>query len=402
MLKRKKHCFVCSENFITSQIGAKFCSPECRRIAKQQRQAETKEKKVSRKIAKLPVNDAWRWVAKECKRAGTVEVLQGVDLEKLLAIYTYRYKCYGYDSKKGVSRFHICHIYPVNGDKRVGLLHHLNLFVGDHLSNQKHGAKDYGEGLYIDRDSLQNKWVVSGDHTEREVLTLIESYLGDKLKCYLLGNPVRKSVRFTLIDRILKYETGRDRGELEKLSTAALREIDANRRGKIGYSVSIAPKRTLTVYCDELTRLIDELDDCQWRDHLIVCLDGVRVLASYLAMREGFLYSSPFSEILVKVDHVSFTPFVLREGKDDSKLRDFIRITCFETLSGKCLEIEQFRNTLKSYLCFNQSIPLIHSKRACWTEEWNIFFDKQLPSLLSSCESLGIVSEELDWLKASA
>lgn len=111
-IQRVKVCAVCATEFTTSQIKAKYC-PDCRGKAKHQNQKDRRQKTAEKRIVKLPASEEWLWVAREVRRAGTVECLHShtiETLEQLFELRNYKYKTYDFDFEKKRSKFHLCHI----------------------------------------------------------------------------------------------------------------------------------------------------------------------------------------------------------------------------------------------------------------------------------------------------
>ncbi|SEC13357.1 hypothetical protein [Pseudomonas anguilliseptica] len=223
-LERIYTCSVCSTSYPTTRYSnTHYCSPSCRSKARS-------DKTAAKRIEKIPYSDNWLWIAQECRRAGTAEVLQDVDLEKLFEIYNRRYKCYGWDSDKKQSKFHLCHISPVSGNGSVGLLHHQNLFIGGSLPNQVQGTKYYkGAGLSIRSIKLLPKWRVAKEDSDKQVFATIQTYLGSKLTDYAKANPIRKANRFVIADRIFKLDNNTlPLSDLRKMSTSNLMQLEAD------------------------------------------------------------------------------------------------------------------------------------------------------------------------------
>ncbi len=344
-LERSYICSECDTSYTTSRYSkTHYCSPSCRSKARSQRTA-------SKRIEKLPVSNAWLWVATQCSRAGTVEILQDVDLEKLFSIYNYRQGCYDFcnDSKK--PKFHICHISPVAGNSTIGLLHHENLFIGGSLPNQVQGNKSYkGAGKYIQRINLKKKWLVSKDDSNKKILAKVQKYLGQKLIEYAKKNQIKKAARFTLAERIIKLpENKLPLAELQRKGAQALRELEAELLGKNLYTLSLTAKRSLVVYVQELERFASY--DTEKKDDYLFVAAAARILAQYLVQTPTKV-SEGLSEIAQRMfrSYASFKPLSLKEGKDIDKLRDFIAFTAFNTLQGAEVDRALITNTLRSYL----------------------------------------------------
>lgn len=341
-IQRKRVCQFCKSEFTTSQYSAKYCSTSCKTKARS-------NKTVARRLEKIPYSDSWLWIARECRRAGTVEILQDVDLEKLFEVYNRRYKCYGYDSDKKQSKFHLCHISPVSGEGSVGLLNHKNLFIGGSLPNQIQGTKYYkGAGLSIRRLALQPRWVVGKEDTDKQIFAKVQKYLGSKLTDYAKANPIKKANRFVIAERISKLENNTlPLSDLRKMGTQALMTLEADLTEKDVYSIKLTARRSLAVYLEELERFASYDTDTK-NDYLFVSA-AVRVVAQYLAQQRG----EHGLDSITATSHrwyYEFNPLTAKPNKDLNKLRDFISFTAFSTLQGAEVDKALITNTLRKYL----------------------------------------------------
>ncbi|SIQ91404.1 hypothetical protein [Aquipseudomonas alcaligenes] len=341
-VERVYTCSVCTTEYTTTRYSkTHYCSPSCRSKARNNKTA-------SRRIEKLPVSDSWLWVARECHRAGTVEILKDVDLEQLFEVYNRRFKCYGWDSENKTSKFHLCHIAPVSGKHSIGLLHHENLFIGGSLANQVHGTKEYeGVGKSIPRSSLLDKWRVGSKDSHRAILSKVQKYLGNKLVEYAKKNPIKKAQRFVLAERISKLKNNiLPLDQLEKMGTQALMKLEAELLQKDVFSIKLIAKRSLVVYQEELERF-STYDTDKQSDYLFMS-DAVRVVAQLLSQEN----ESGLSSITAHKFrwYYEFTPLQLKPNKDLSKLRDFISFTAFSLLQGAELDKSLVKNTLNAYI----------------------------------------------------
>lgn len=355
-IKRVKACALCQTEFTTSQVKAKHC-PACRPKARQKSQKDKRQTTAENRIQKLPQSEEWLWVAKECKRAGTVEILQGVDLVALFAVYKARFKTYGWNKEAKKSKFHLCHIQPVQGDDSVGLLHHLNLFIGNSLPNQIHSNKRYeNRGLSIPTSELKKKWLVSEATSIEETLDKATKYLGPVLTEYAKENAIRIAQRIGLAKWVHKNDPDNvlSLGKLKQLSMTDLRKIRARVEGKEVYKMDLRAKRSVVVSLEECQRLSKQLPDGQHRSDLEFMIPVLYVAATWLASlpdQEGF------ADIFKKPYGVAWKPLELREGMDASTLRDFISFQAFDALQGAPVDRKMIRNTLSNYLAVTSLSP---------------------------------------------
>jgi hypothetical protein len=322
---------------------SRFCSVQCRT---QSRSTKTAAKRISN----LPCSDEWLWLSRECKRAGTVEILQDVDLVELFAIYRRRFRCYGWDAEKKKSKFHLCHISPAQGKDSVGLLHHQNLFIGGSLANQVHGATEVrGAGLSIKRSALQRRWLVDAETSDKAVLAKVQKYLGPKLVAYAKKHPIRKSQRFGLARKIsLEHpECNIPLAELERMSMTALRKLYADLENELPYNMKLTSRRTLVVYVEELERFALQCTDPPKSSDYKYTADAIRCVCLWLMSQrkeEGFF------DVGGSVYGAWFNPVKLKPEQDGSKLRDFAAFTAFAVLQGTTPDRKLISNTLRRYL----------------------------------------------------
>ncbi len=185
----KKDCKHCGSSFTTTSKAKHYCSAKCQDSAKSARyrrsKKETQLRRYDSKADKWVKSSFGRYLIGECLRAGTVQILQGHNVETLQGLeklYRYRQKASGYVEGKSKGVYHLSHIYPVaNGTTgRLGLLHPDNLVVAPASLNQKHGSKspdreDFGK--FIAKATLQSRFDVSKETTHKEVFKKIKSLL---------------------------------------------------------------------------------------------------------------------------------------------------------------------------------------------------------------------------------
>lgn len=394
-VKRQKVCQHCSKDFITSQYTAKYCTTICRTRSRNTKTA-------SNRIQNLPVSDEWLWVARECRRAGTVEILQGVDLVELFSIHRRRYKCYGWNAEKGTSKFHLCHISPAQGAETVGLLHHLNLFIGSSFANQVHGKKEaIGAGLSVPRASLKSKWLITKSLTDKTILQKVKAYLGSTLVEYANFNAIGKSQRFSIAKKIKENHPSCELklSELEKMGLQALRTLRAQLEDKELYTVSLTPKRSLVVYLEELERFALQTTDQSKSEEYAFMANAVRCVITWLADQHG---QDGFYDVGGPVYGAEFKATALKSGVSGGKLRDFISFQAFQLLQGATLSKSFIKNTLTKYL---DVITLDHTDPRCSRDTGHKDFEWVADALNQFCIqvdknkqalcAMGLVSNEL-------
>lgn len=356
-IQRVRQCTNCKKEFSTTQYAAKFCSDICRTKSAT---AKRNNKKVSSRISKIPASGFWLWIAKNCKRSGSVEILKDVDLVELHSLYERHKRCYGYDPQSKKSKFHICHIAPAKGVSSIGLLHHANLFIGDAYANQKHSNKHYhGAGLSLSVSSLKPKWLVKSTHTDKQILELVVKYLGVKLVEYATHNPIKKTARLALATTVFNYDgNATPLAELEKLSVAELRALQAKMKDQpintYDYSKYVTTKRSVVVYKEELDRLASISTNSASVEGYQFVSNACILLAQVYA---DTIYCNGLSSIAAVYtrEFLRYSPLKLNNYSDLTTLRNFISFTAFETLSGKPVNKALISNTLKRYLSFDDN-----------------------------------------------
>jgi hypothetical protein len=352
-IERNYTCPICKSDYITYRYSkTQLCSTSCRSKARSIKTA-------NKRIEKLPYSDNWLWIARECERAGTVEILTDVDLEQLFSVYNRRYQCYGWDSDKKKSKFHLCHISPSKGKDTIGLLHHENLFIGSSLANQVQGNKSYSNaGLSIPKSALQNKWRVTKGDGEKSVLAKIKKFLGSTLTDYAKKHPIKKAPRFVLAERISKLDNnGIPLADLQKKSTQELMKLEAELKEKSVFTRKLTAKRSLVVYLEELERFASY--NVEKRDDYLFVSAAVRVVAQYLSQLDSEHGLSSITASCYRW-YYEFKPLELKHNKDLDKLRDFISFTAFSTLQGAAVNRDLITNTLRSYLQVESLTVLEH------------------------------------------
>ena len=117
-----------------------YCSQECRKAA--YRKKKSKFTRAQQRRSNMRQNEEVLRLVRECRRAGTVQVLTGHSLVSF--IDTMRLVR---ERPKGDVR--LCHIAPVKGKDSIGLFHCANLFYGGRYQNARFGNNYIAGGLSI-------------------------------------------------------------------------------------------------------------------------------------------------------------------------------------------------------------------------------------------------------------
>lgn len=392
---RERVCTNCNKDYVTAQYTSKYCSTDCKN-------ATRSNKTATNRITRINTSDEWLWLARECKRAGTIEILRDVDLVELFSVYRRRIRCFGWSSEKKTSKYNLCHISPSAGKDTIGQLHHLNLFIGNSLANKVHGNKEIkGAGLSIQRSTLKKKWLVKPDTPDKQILVKVVAYLGNKLTTYAKHNPINKSQRLVLASKIKteypNHPTSLE--DLEKSSTTILRKLLAELQDKTPYTMNLKPRRTLVVLIEELERFAVQGDSSRAAE-LLYMADACRCVALLVMDQRN---EDGFSLVGGEAYGCHFQPLKLKPNQDLSRLRNFISFQAFNTLQGESVDKLFISNTLRKYL---QVVTLDHYdsrkdhspdwlSKADWAVEAIDLFIVQTEKNKAALHNLGLVDSEV-------
>lgn len=304
-----------------------------------------------KRLNNLSVNNEWLYISQQCKRAGTVQIMSSHTIDSLKELIDIIQ-----NHPKG--KMNICHVYPVQGDDKIGLLHPLNLFYGGSNQNKVNGRKSFGmAGHSIYRNKLKNKWKVTPDMKDKEVLTILEKFLGEVLIEYVAIYPVRKSAKTKLVDEIIKLDASGKytRDNLSEMSSIGLSSIKAELNGVVLRGFYFPPKNRrskILIYLEELSRIAkksnsDWAENCAFMQHIF--LAGAAALSKSPHQKN--------SEEILKIYEVygkkatRYKNRTLRSSsyEDFSKFKDFLYFQAFDCLQGKSIDEEMLRGTLKKY-----------------------------------------------------
>ncbi|MGF6221672.1 hypothetical protein [Pseudomonas sp. YL-218 TE3947] len=169
---RRPTCKHCKKRFTTSVKTAKFCSRECKQAG------------ANAKVRVDPMDKAMKcaffyYLARECMRAGTLEILRGHTVETLSALHELYKANMRYNGYGDRNDYELSHIAPVKGHAFIGLLFADNLISAPKTLNRSHGTKYFGHGASISRATLDTKHAVNKEiEQESEVVTRVLAYIG--------------------------------------------------------------------------------------------------------------------------------------------------------------------------------------------------------------------------------
>jgi len=394
-INRVKQCVTCKAEFNTSHIRAKYC-PNCRTTSYTKVKKDRRQTVAEKRVLKLALSDEWRWVAKECKRAGTVECLQGVDLVALFALRNATYKTYGYNPETKKSQYHLCHISPAVGKGGVGLLHHLNLFIGTSFHNLKFSNKSYKDrGLCIPKKQLKAKWKVTKETSDRVVLDKVTDYLGQVLIDYAKEYPVNISRRYSLAKWVFQNDPDNTLplSKLETMSMYDLQAIKTKIEDKPVFTIDYATKRSFIVMLEECQRLSEQLPDGQHKDDISFMIPVLQVAIAFLSRQQD---QHGLSSVLTNPYGVYWNPLELRMDMSEPTFRDFIGFQAFDALQGQVVDRKMVRHTLSRYLSVTSLTPDYSESDSAIQKHYAddyTQFAQQVPVIKNALITLGMVDK---------
>lgn len=342
MSKKCSNCPVVIPNDSKQYKNKKYCSDRCKKAAFNRKKAKTT--RIEQKKANLIQNDEFRYVVKQCKRAGTVQILHGHTLKSFT-------KTINLIKNREKGDVVLCHIAPVKGRTSIGLLHYKNLFYGGSYQNQKFGNRFYAGGLSIDKKLLLKKWNVDKSMSGNEILIKIEKLLAGIIDRYIAENPVLKSRKIRKIELIIEGDPSLNEDDLfdrgVKYLEDKLRELS---RGS-SFIKHYGEESKYLAYVNGLTRFI-RYD--RKRRPLLRALRKIMIMG-YMALERVEIsktYNKYFyTEYELLIDPKYSQAMLINPGAW-SEFKDFLYDAAFKVLHGYDLNIKKFRRKIMSYLTF--------------------------------------------------
>jgi hypothetical protein len=230
-----------------------------------------KDKAANKKVKKDPMEKALKtaffyYLARECLRAGTLEILRGHTVESLSALHTLYKLNMRYNGRGDRNEYELSHIAPVKGHDFIGLLYAENLVSAPKALNRAHGTKHYGYGKSIHRP-LDSKYNVDKRFDkESEVVARIIDYLGKEVVLATIKEcKIKPTQRSQLTEWILdRYDSSNpdhvtalpDISKVDGMKTKELEHVKAMMLGEEAGEYFASPaSRPEVVFSQELTRL---------------------------------------------------------------------------------------------------------------------------------------------------
>lgn len=319
-----------------------FCDKKCKK--KYHLKVSALKAKVKKKRARLTQNKEVVYLLRQCKIAGTVQILHGHSLESFLetmALIRNRPK----------AKVHLCHIAPVKGRNAIGLFHCKNIFYGGGYQNTCFRNGYMSGGLSISKKLLLKKWSVNDDMTSNDVLILIEEYMPDIIQKYLEVVPIAKSKKVQAINKILFFDGAVGFDELMQYSHKKLSAIAANLTKEKPWVFNVATESKYMAYMDSLTRFIGYEGE---RTALLKKLRKTMVVG-YMALSRVAESETNNKDFYVKYEPlivVKYGQAMLKDSSTWREFKDLIYDAAFKVLQGGDIDIKIFRKLVMSYLIF--------------------------------------------------
>lgn len=340
-----KQCPICTTEIHKKSkqwVNQTYCSTKCRKIANLKK--KSKIARIEKKRANLVQNDEILYLVKQCRRAGTVQILTGHDFQSFLETMSLVR-----NRPKGDVK--LCHIAPVKGKNSTGLFHCQNLFYGGTHQNRRFGKKYLSGGLSINHNKLKKKWIVVDSMSNNDVLKKIEIFLGDVIQKYLEVSPVRKSKRVQLVQKIIEVEKSKSFEKMMELSHKQLADKWRELSNTITFQIDFSKESKYLAYMDSLTRFISYGGE---RASLLKKLRKVMVIG-YMALervKRSNTHNEYFYVYYEPLINIKYGQAMMKTSDDWSTFKDFIYDTAFKVLQGGNIDIKAFRRKLMSYLKF--------------------------------------------------
>lgn len=416
--QRNYICCQCSTEYPAKRFTEKsqrYCTSVCRKKAHRARQPN---KKVENRFAKLAKNTFWRWVIRECREAGTVQVLTGHTSATLLVLHSLSdamYKCYGWSSNQKTNLFNLCHVQPRKGGNGfLGLLHPANLFIGCSSMNRAQSNKPVpaDAGLRIATSTLKRKWAVEQGDTNAAIAELIRAFLGKVLDDYLdQASSIHLDKRHTLAQRIYNRQQkgtairNLDRqwtlSELESrdIEVEVLEQMDAHQRGKTAankFQPEVYARAILCICADELERVANTATG-RHQDNCQAMLRLVRVLGMYLAQTENFIqrqhgsFLKPVNATWAPLQYFCplspWKPSPRVVDPDRQALVKLITEAAFNALQGLSIPVEMLEAKLVKRMHLQSLVPVVEIPEQWSWEACGSNWDEYIASMFRSFES---------------
>jgi hypothetical protein len=263
MLKKIK-CIHCVRLFQPIRTGHLYCSDTCRKLqfkAKKRSEAKKKDsRRINNKLGKLSASSFGKYLVRELRRSGTVQILKDHDAKSLTELVALKRRCTvaaGFENGEATGFYELSHIYPIGSakSKNIGLLNSKNLTITPKDFNRKHSTKTPTcgyQGQHLSREELELKWKVTDSQSSLEILGLARKYVGEDFDAWLSKHVVNPTQKQALIKQLCK--AGFDKRRLQDFSLIQLKTMAAD-EDVAYFNLSKSPERIKAVLIKELSRM---------------------------------------------------------------------------------------------------------------------------------------------------
>lgn len=255
----RPYCKQCKKRFTAKTAKQIYCTRVCK----------DKAAGTSRRVD--PMDKAMKcaffyYLARECLRAGTLEILRGHTVETLSALHSLYKANMRYNGYGDVNDYELSHIAPVKGHAFIGLLFADNLVSAPKTLNRSHGTKYFGYGASISRATLDSKHAVDKEiEKESDVVARVLAYIGKTVVAETIKQcKIKPAQRCQLTQWIANHYDESNPAHvaalpnvdmLDTLKTKDLQAIKTVMTGKDVEAYTCTASRVEVVMYRELTRL---------------------------------------------------------------------------------------------------------------------------------------------------
>ena len=300
-------CPACGGLFQPVRKGHLYCSETCRKRfhkrSKAKLSAANRARRLATKLRKLANTSFGKYLVRELRRAGNLEVLRGHSKTSLNQLAKLRSRCNkvsGFSfSGKPNGTYELSHIYAAQGKQGLGRLHPINLVIAPKAFNRSIGASvnsDWDD-LYCDYSVIDQKWNIAPQMTAEQVLRGARKYLREVFDDWLSSFTLVTTQEQILIKQLLKQ--GFNRSELSVYDFDELRDLATDLDIQV-FTGSGSSESEVTVLTGELSRLCS--------DSLFLDIGRKLVDFPWTLNKEGVLFRLEEKDIELALN------FVLQQG----------------------------------------------------------------------------------------
>ncbi|WP_138943024.1 hypothetical protein [Pseudomonas sp. S9] len=198
--KARKNCPTCKGKFHPARATVKYCSASCKKTAANKRQAKKQE-------VGFQTTAFGSWLVGQCRRAGTVQILQGFDINDLYKVWARCRKANGFNVSEDdpSPKFEISHIAPVTAVGAIGTLHPNNLVIAPAYYNRSRCNNwDNKSGVWLRPIDLLPTWKVYPELTAKEVAEKIVKFNPVGFSALVSNVKLAASFRVKMINTLMK------------------------------------------------------------------------------------------------------------------------------------------------------------------------------------------------------